>query len=87
MAAICSLMAKRPLKSSIVRHFAFRLREVRVSQGLSQEDLAGKADLHRTYVGSVERGERNISLVNVERLAKALGMTVCELLCDVRPKG
>lgn len=57
-----------------------------MAQGLSQEALAGKADLHRTYVGSVERGERNISLVNVERLARALGTTVCELLCDVQPK-
>jgi len=79
-------MPKRPLKSPIVRHFAFRLREMRLARGLSQEELAGKANLHRTYVGSVERGERNISLVNVERLAKALGMTVCELLCDIRTR-
>jgi len=59
---------------------------MRLARGLSQEELAGKANLHRTYVGSVERGERNISLVNVERLAKALGMTVCELLCDIRTR-
>lgn len=79
-------MAKRPIRSSVVRHFAFRLREVRVAQGLSQEALADRADLHRTYVGSIERAERNVSLVNVERLAKALNMTVCELLCDSRSK-
>lgn len=86
MAAISSSMAKRTIKSPIVRQFAFRLREMRIAQGLSQEALADKADLHRTYVGSVERGERNISLVNVERLAKALKTTVCELLCDARSK-
>lgn len=79
-------MPMRPLKSPIVRHFAFRLREMRLARGLSQEGLADKANLHRTYVGSVERGERNISLVNVERLAKALGMSVSELLCEVDAK-
>jgi len=57
-----------------------------MARGLTQETLAGRANLHRTYVGSVERGERNISLVNVERLARALKLTVCELLCDVRRK-
>lgn len=45
-AAICSFMPKRPLKSPIVRHFAFRLREMRLARGLSQENLAGKANLH-----------------------------------------
>ena len=44
--------------------------------GYSQEELAGRAKLHRTYVGSVERGERNVSLVNLDRLAKALGVNV-----------
>lgn len=79
-------MAKRAIRSPIVKQFAFRLREMRTAQGLSQETLADKAGLHRTYVGSVERGERNISLVNVERLAKALKTTVCELLCDARSR-
>ena len=80
------LMAKRAIKSKIVRQFASRLREMRMAKGLSQEALADEAGLHRTYVGSVERGERNISLVNVERLAKALGLSVCELLFDVRSR-
>lgn len=79
-------MAKRALRSPVVRLFALRLREARVAQDLSQETLAAKAGLHRTYVGSVERGERNISLVNVERLAKALNTSVCELLCEARAK-
>ena len=53
---------------------------VRTRAGVSQEALAFEAGLHRTYVGSVERGERNISLLNVERLAKALGVEPWELL-------
>ena len=59
--------------------FGKKLREIRLSKGISQEDLAEKAGLHRTYVSSVERGERNISLVNIGRLAKALGIKTKEL--------
>ncbi len=60
--------------------FAKNLRKIRLEKGLSQEALADLADLHRTYIGSVERGERNISIDNIERLAKALGCQVIDLL-------
>lgn len=60
--------------------FARRLRQIRQSRGLSQEAVADLAGLHRTYVGSVERGERNISIDNMECLAKALGVELSELL-------
>jgi transcriptional regulator with XRE-family HTH domain len=60
--------------------FASRLRQIRQVKGLSQEDLADRAGLHRTYVGSVERGERNISIDNIERLAKALEIDIIELI-------
>ena len=57
----------------ILRQFGATLRAEREKAGISQEALAQAADLDRTYVGSVERGERNISLLNIVRLAKALG--------------
>jgi transcriptional regulator with XRE-family HTH domain len=49
-----------------------RIRELRTQKGYSQEELADLARLHFTYVGSVERGERNISIVNLEKIARAL---------------
>ena len=63
-------------RARVARH----LRALRREQGLSQEGLADLCDLHRTYVGSVERAERNVSLDNVERMAGALGVDICELL-------
>lgn len=55
------------------------MKNIRLQQFLSQEDLADKAGLHRTYIGSVERGERNITLLNANRIAEALGvkLTTC----------
>lgn len=63
--------------------FATGLRRERTARGLSQERLADAADLHFTYVGSVERGERNISVDNMDRLARALGLDVTDLLLPV----
>ena len=60
--------------------FAKNLRAARTNLGLSQEDLAYRAGLHRTYIGSVERGERNISVDNMELLAIALGCSLIDLL-------
>lgn len=59
---------------------AENLRAARRRLGISQEKLAELAGLHRTYIGSVERGERNISVDNIEHLAKALNLTVSALL-------
>lgn len=67
--------------------FGKRLREVREKAGISQEKLAELAELHRTYVSSVERGKRNISLLNIERLAIALDVTMGELMPDMKAKG
>jgi transcriptional regulator with XRE-family HTH domain len=61
---------------------AKNLRLLRARDGLSQEALADLVDLHRTYVGSIERSERNVSLDNIEKLAIALKIDICELLSE-----
>ena len=71
---------KKPISTREV--FAHNLRRVRLMHGVSQEALADLAGLHRTYVGSVERGERNISIDNIERLAAALDVPPASLLED-----
>lgn len=71
---------KNKQKMSARLRFANNLREARFRRGWSQEDLAEESGLHRTYVGSVERGERNISVDNMECLAKAVGVDLIELL-------
>jgi transcriptional regulator with XRE-family HTH domain len=60
--------------------FGGNLRLRREALGFSQEALAQTANLHRTYIGSVERGERNVSIDNMERLAAAVKATITELL-------
>jgi transcriptional regulator with XRE-family HTH domain len=61
---------------------ARNLRSERKRLGLSQEEVADAAGLHRTYVGSVERGERNVSVDNIERLAAALGVPIVQLFAS-----
>jgi transcriptional regulator with XRE-family HTH domain len=61
-------------------NFAQEMRRHRLEQGLSQESLAEKTGLHRTYIGSVERGERNICIDNMQRIAEALGVELVALL-------
>ena len=64
--------------------FAENLRKARRAKNLSQEDLAELAGLHRTYIGSVERAERNVSIDNMERLAVATGISLPGLLTEER---
>ncbi|MCX6621673.1 MAG: helix-turn-helix transcriptional regulator [Acidobacteria bacterium] len=61
------------------RQFASKLRELRLAKGLTQESLGELCGLHRTYVGSVERAERNVSIDNIERLARALDVKIQDL--------
>jgi transcriptional regulator with XRE-family HTH domain len=70
------------LNKDIKYYFGQRLKEIRLSQKISQEELAFISGLHRTYVSSVERGERNISLVNIQKLANALEVSMKELIPD-----
>jgi len=64
----------------VLKQFGNRVRELREKVGISQEELAYKAELHRTYISSIERGAQNISLRNIQKLAKALGVTMKELV-------
>lgn len=68
------------MKKNISIKFGKTVRDIRISKKLSQEDLADKSNLHRTYIGMVERAEKNISLVNIEKIALALEVEICELL-------
>ena len=76
-------MTRHPQNTKARNALAGNLRRLRNSAGISQEALADLAGLHRTYVGSVERGERNISLDNIARLASALNVAPADLLDDV----
>ncbi|KPQ38945.1 MAG: helix-turn-helix domain-containing protein [Phormidium sp.] len=64
----------------IAARFGHRVRSVRKLRGFSQEQLAEHCGLHRTYIGSVERGERNITLVNAQKIAEALSVSLCDLV-------
>jgi transcriptional regulator with XRE-family HTH domain len=66
-------------KSSIRERFGFAVKSRREELGLTQEDLAHKAGIHRTYLSDVERGSRNICLLNLERVASALSVPLSEL--------
>ena len=74
------------MKKSELILFGKAVRRIREQKGLSQEALADLSHLHRTYVGGIERGERNIGLLNLLRLSKALKVLPSELLQDFDKK-
>lgn len=65
------------------QRLAHNLKNVRTQAGLSQEELAGRCGVHRTYIGSIERGERNVTLATVRKVAAALGVDPLELLREI----
>jgi len=68
-------------KNDILSRFGERIKQLRLQRGFSsQMDLANRAGLDRTYIGGIERGERNVALRNIEKLAKALGVRIEELM-------
>lgn len=65
--------------ADIKTRFGANVRKLRQAKGLSQEAFADICGLHRTYIGAIERGERNVSLGNIEKIAKALGVSISSL--------
>lgn len=68
------------MNKSILIKFGSKIKAERLKQNLSQEELAAKAGVHRTYIGMIERGEKNITLLNIEKIAKSLNMSISKLL-------
>ena len=66
-------------KEPILLHFGQKVQELRKARNLSQEKLAELASVHRTYIGMIERAEKNITLCNIERIAKALEVKIKDL--------
>jgi len=72
-------MCVEQVDNRITEKFGKRVRKLRMERGLSQEKLAFISNMHRTYIGGIERGERNPSLKNIEAIAKALNIHMSEL--------
>ena len=68
------------MKTQILKKFGSNVRKIREAKGWSQEELSKKSTLHRTYIGSIERSERNVSLLNIEKIAKALNVPLKNLI-------
>ncbi len=73
-------MAHMGKRADILSRFGLRVRELRKEQGYSQESFAAACKLDRTYIGGIERGERNVALRNIETIAETLGMTLADLM-------
>lgn len=70
------------MKPEILVKFGQKVRQLRIKQNISQEKLAEKANVHRTYIGMIERAEKNITLINIEKIAKALEVNISDLFSD-----
>lgn len=70
------------MRRDILVRFGQKVRSERERNGLSQEELASRAGVHRTYVGMIERAEKNITLANIEKICKALGLSIRDFFKD-----
>ncbi|MGA9115842.1 MAG: helix-turn-helix transcriptional regulator [Bacteroidota bacterium] len=70
------IQAKDPDTMRIAEQIGLRIRSLRLEKGWSQEELAFRSQMHRAYIGHIERGERNISIATLEKVAGALGVKV-----------
>ena len=71
------------MSEEILNRFGYAVRRIRQDRHISQEQLADRCSLHRTYISDVELGKRNVSLENIEKMAHAFGMTMAELFTEV----
>lgn len=76
-------MARMKKRANILERFGQRVRQLRKEQGYTQESLAAACKLDRTYIGGIERGERNVALRNIHAIAQNLGVTLAQLMEDV----
>ncbi len=77
--SILSMAYSKP-DGLFLRNFGLRVRKLREAEGWSQEGFAEHCNLHRTYVGAIERGERNLAILNIRKIAAALGVSMSKLL-------
>lgn len=70
-------------KNDLLKRFGARIRKMRKERGFSQEAFAALCELDRTYIGGIERGERNVALRNIERITRGLGVSLSELMKDL----
>jgi transcriptional regulator with XRE-family HTH domain len=68
------------MSKTVLKRFGEKVREERLKRSLSQEELAARAGVHRTYIGMIERAEKNITLENIEKIANALKMNIRDLV-------
>lgn len=77
--ALCILKLAMESNSEVLIKFGNVIRKLRKAKKISQEELAHRASLHRTYIGMIERAEKNITLLNIEKLANALDVKITDL--------
>ena len=70
------------MSKTILEKFGEKVRKERRQKGLSQEELAARAGVHRTYIGMIERSEKNITLENIEKITTALGLKISDFFKD-----
>lgn len=70
------------MKSNILTRFGQKVRNERLKLNISQEEMAERAGVHRTYIGMIERGEKNITLENIEKLSKALKLKLSDIFSN-----
>lgn len=83
MVHVPNILPRMAQSMDVLQKFGRRVREKRMSLGLSQEAFADKAHLDRTYISGIERGKRNVALRNIDAIAKALGVPIAELMDGV----